>query len=251
MNKLHLFFMMVTIPLFLFSEDTPKTLFQMQYAENQEAAKRDMIFKDGTSLEQLEATLKQQYPNMPNFIVANKYTVLNVECPLNLIEFDKKNNRIIIGQDCNQCDFHATNWRMLHVLGKTQEPYATAYFIQTFQLAVRLLTFYYWGIHRTKAYKNIATKIYSKFSASSLAGGSTMMLADNLKTRRADNWANAHSNIETLNGGIESMTDLKKMLQKTSIPFILEKAMAPTSPSLDSRIAKMEKAKQQLLDSKL
>lgn len=248
MKKINILFMII-IGLF----HAPVGAMKWDYNLDQEEAKTQTFFTDGISVAQIEQSLRDKHGlAIPEkfLLINNIYDVLG-----NKVYFGAgyvaANHSILLEKDMvNRSNSHAATWLLSHETGHAQMPNMVSTIIPRTQLAINILTAYYWGAHRAKPYKYFATKAGSKFMASALAGLIFNSASMRLEERRADNWANKNSDEKTLQGGIEFLQDCKALQQKAwsqGEPFsplgfsIGQQFMDLTHPSCDSRIAKIQK----------
>lgn len=227
------------------------------YYENQGNIKYRVYTRDGIGFSSLENSIRRKYKdlNIPPIIVAESLTLVLTNEPLEIgccyfcgVNYIVLQKDTIYNFTAKECE-----WMILHEAGHAQKQFQNNA-IGTALVAIPLLVAYYWGAHRTKPYKNIATKLLSKACAATIAGilvGSELIKAEE---KRADSWANEHGDEEALLGGINALNRCKGIIQDklahtenvailNKIPFsILEWIYCPYHPSVDSRIAKIKRA---------
>ncbi|MBP9765331.1 M48 family metalloprotease [Candidatus Babeliales bacterium] len=207
------------------------------YVIDQEKVKQETFTKDGISAVQLEKNIREKYPNIPKIILIESCqdSLLKQDAGINAA-FNPSADAILLDRkNISQESSHALTWSILHEAGHAQQPRN----ISTINIVVgvtQLFSLYFWGIHKSKPYKNIFTKISSKVIAAIAIGGLVNCTLMRAEERRADNWANAHADQETLQGGIETLEAVKQIAQQKS-----QTTWDPTHPSIDSRIAKIKK----------
>lgn len=228
------------------------------YYEDQGRIKNNALTRDNVYFSTLENRIRKKYKdlNIPEIIIAESMNVVLTGkplevgacyfCSVNYIVLRKDTVRDLTSAQCE--------WIIMHEAGHAQrqvENNLTAAAI----CGIPLLVFYYWGVHKTEPYENIATKLLSKFIAALIAGiivGSELLKAEE---KKADSWANEHSDKEALLGGIGALNYAKEIIKKelssdkgdsailSEIPFcVAEWLCCPYHPSVDSRITKIKDA---------
>lgn len=227
---------------------------QHHYDLDQERAKNETLFVDGTSVATMEADFRARHPQAPDLLLTNQAILMSTSQDLG--EFvahcvlGGKPTSTITKSAVQNSSVAAMNWAWLHEMGHAQMPYNTQS-IQCFVAFVNCATLYYWGAHRAVpyVYKNRFTKIGSKALASVTAGAMCNVLLMRAEERRADNWANAHANKEELVGGVEYLSNFKEHLRaiheadKFKLPFsVAQHVMDPIHPAVESRLQKIRTA---------
>jgi hypothetical protein len=247
MKKINVLFMII-IGLF----HAPVGAMKWDFDLDQESAKAQTFFTDGISVAQIEQSLRDKHGlAMPEkfLLVNNTFDLLGNKKYFGAAYIPADHSLFLERDMVNRSNSHAATWLLSHETGHAQMPNVVPNIART-QLAINIATGYFWGAHKAKPYKNFATKAYSKFMASALTGLIFNCASMRLEERRADNFANKHSDEKTLQGGIEFLQDCKAMQENfwsEGKPFsplgfrIGQQFMDLTHPSCDSRIAKIQK----------
>ncbi len=251
--------------------------FQVLNPLDQEKAKKELFFTDGVSFDQVEQNLRKKHPHTPEIVLVTKYLGVDEICntipagyyaamnaPIHTITQDQHNadkfllkettlpHAIYANDKFKHLDSHAATWVLTHEIGHAKYPYIILSIIGGV-IPISFSAAYLWKkvINSQKPYKNRFTKFSSKLLAAQLISNTYTFVAYNLEERRADNYANKHSNKEEITGGIDYFKATKKELEEywktyrlsKFIPFFLgQYIIDPTHPSLDSRIRKLTKA---------
>ncbi|OGB86494.1 hypothetical protein A3J41_01215 [candidate division TM6 bacterium RIFCSPHIGHO2_12_FULL_38_8] len=249
MKKLNLF-LTAMIGLFFAQVDAMQVI--PTFPIDQEAAKQEAFFKDGNSFAQAEANFRKKYShlNIPSILLVDpiKHPLTGLDMGMDVAYHPNLHKILSESRKVSQTDEKAFEWLMLHETGHAQYPKIVPS-IRYGALGLEGLTAYFWGIHKSKPYKNILTKVGSKFLGTIAVG---MLLSTNLckaEERRADNFANKHADAQALQGGIKWLSDREK-INKIILPIVLpgvpdcirQFLNDPLHPSFDSRIAKCQKA---------
>ena len=246
---------------------------------NQEQAKKDLIFTDGVSFAQVEKDIKEKHPHIPDVLLVDCYLDqksindlpnkipapfyfpkgTNVTATIAVLNQDGSSklenktfeNPILANSEFKQLDSHGAKWLLTHETGHAKYPNLIPT-IRIISLPVFLSTTYAWKkIINSKPYKNRVTKYSSKLFAGLCASNSYVQTAIKLEERRADNYANQHTDKRAILSAKNYFQNTKHHLQELWNSYKLSKILPfsigqyiidPMHPSIDSRIRKLTKA---------
>ncbi|MBP9764924.1 M48 family metalloprotease [Candidatus Babeliales bacterium] len=237
------------------------------YVFDEKAAKENIVFSNGKNLKTLEAELQSKYQGTPIFRVVKDYgcftdgmqhKVLNPAyswLDYSQQDFEEQKSRktgvVLMPEMINQMSYDSANFITSHELGHSQLPYAIPVISALANISYWPIAYYWKKRFGAGPYRNRLTKHTSKLLAAYGITTFASGVAVNLEERRADNFAIKHSDAKALKGGIEYLKTSKNSLQNEYqkhavsrfLPFSIGwKYLDPTHPSLDSRIAKIERA---------
>lgn len=208
--------------------------------EYQDSAKKTCFSKDGISLYDLEQSMRQKYNkiSIPSIAVVNDVSIGYVP----LIQ------KIFINKS-HFSDYSATSneWALLHETGHGTENTTTV--VSSTTLGSLCATSYFWGMHKKIPYKNIATKLASKTTASLALNSLIYCYGARLDEKHADSFANKYADQAALQGGIDIFKSVQKSKENkynqfkysNIIPFqVFEFLKDPLHPSLNSRITNIQ-----------
>lgn len=165
-----------------------------------------IVCKDGVSFDQVEQTVRQLDPNMPE-IVIDKHSGHD---PVDGAQYDYSNHKIWVDpQVCLGCDSKSLQWILLHESGHSQYPKIWHYKIYGSVLtACGAIYFVKLPI------KSMALKLAIKFLMSRPVARGLMWSIQNLEERRADAWANKCADKQAIQAQIELFARIEERRQK-------------------------------------
>jgi hypothetical protein len=220
-------------------------------SEEENNFKKSQAFtQDGVRFDRLEEEFRAKYShlNIPEITMVDD---LVAQYGWSSAGYVWKNHELLVDKKTmGELPASSWQWLMLHETGHAQMPYVVPAIHGTVT-ATQLLTPYFWGMHKKVPYKNIVTKLGSKAIATLVISTFVNVNAFRTEERRADNFANKHADKDVLHGGKKWCEGYESLIAQAwngsgASQSMSQKTFAnlidPIHPTVDSRIAKIQKA---------
>ncbi|MBP6892552.1 M48 family metalloprotease [Candidatus Babeliales bacterium] len=249
--------------------------FHLDVPMSQQNAKKEMVFTNGKSYQDLEDELRLKHPNEPESIIIKGYglgteefenKIINPVYCSNYFPFqgvdlnsatgsfelkEKSGHYFLIPEKITESNYDTARFLLTHEIGHSQFPNLLPAVNTSIGLTFYPIAYYWKKTMGSAPYRNRFTKYGSKIIAANILSTLAKFCCYQLEERRADNFAIKHSDASMLQGALEGLQEDKKQLQKEYSKTVISKVLPfrigwnlkdPLHPSLDSRIAKVKAA---------
>ncbi len=170
--------------------------------------KGTIVCKDGVSFDQVEQTVRQLDPNMPEILITQSHG--GSDLIDTLAAYNYSNHKILVNpQTPLACNSNSIQWTLLHESGHSQYPKFWNYKI--FGSALTACGAAYCV---KLPVKSMVTKLASKYLLTCCFFNGIVRGIQNLEERRADAWANKCADKQAIQAQIDVFSKLNEFAQR-------------------------------------